>query len=68
MQNNMNPGTVTSELTVGYSDLQCILIWQYINAANEYHDMILHLENRNSLIEQSVTLFTNVFLPRMLHS
>ena len=45
-------------LSAVISNLQYILIWQYVDTVNEYHDMILHLENRNTrntLIEQSVT-------------
>jgi len=43
--------------TIHTSDLRYILIPQYIDAVNEYCDMILHLEYRdiqNTLIEQSV--------------
>jgi len=43
---------------VSSSDLQYILIRQYIDTVNEYHNTILYLENcdtENTLIEQSVT-------------
>ena len=52
-------------MSICTSDLQYILILQYIDTVNKYRDTILHLGNRdtrNTLIEQSVTATLEVML------
>ena len=45
----------TSRPKIAISDLRYISILQYIDTVNKYRDTIMHLENCDTLIEQSVT-------------